>query len=137
MSQLLSNISDIESYLESVWHFRECHLIAFATREFGYSIDFQLNQIWADRDVLRPDLDDRIELVRLCFCGVQRLEFIGDLNSYMLQHPECINWGLTEVSCVRIVPSAAGESDAALIKIAFLWESQRRIEVEFCTLEVN
>lgn len=137
MSQILTKIEEIELYLESVWHFGECLLIAFSSCKFGYSVEFQLNQIWADRDVLRPDLDDRIDLVRLCFCGVQRLEFIGGLNSYMLQHPEYINWGLTEVSWVQVEPSSAGENEAALMKISFLWESQRRIEVEFCTLEVN
>ena len=40
--------------------------------------------------------------------GVQRLQLEGGVNQDMLEHPEAINWGLSEVSLVRAEASADG-----------------------------
>ena len=56
--------------------------------------------------------------------GVQHLMVNGGLNPYMLEHPEEINWGLSEVARVRVTPSETG------VKFEAIWEDERRVEVD-------
>jgi catechol-2,3-dioxygenase len=58
----------------------------------------------------------------------------------MLRNPESINWGLNEVALLRVIDDQESKPDKVstppLTHVAFLWESNRRIDVVFAELEV-
>lgn len=86
---------------------------------FGYSVHVEFSVITdPEGHVLGEPLDVGLDLD-----GVQRLTLEGGLTSRMLEHPEEINWGLSEVAQVRVSPSEDG------VHFEALWEGERRVEV--------
>jgi len=74
--------------------------------------------------------------------GVQELHICNALSEYMTLHPNELNWGLSEVSSVRLV-----NDDRLLARYATLpvplhhlrlnWEGKRHIDAIFGTMEVE
>ncbi|MEI2809997.1 MAG: hypothetical protein V9F00_07300 [Nocardioides sp.] len=85
----------------------------------GYSVRIVFSVIVdPEGRVLDEPLDVGVDLA-----GVQRLTLKGGLTARMLEHPEEIGWGLSEVALVRVT-SANGD-----VRFEALWEGNRRIEV--------
>lgn len=68
-------------------------------------------------------LDEPVQ-VKFDLEGVQELSLPGALTPRMLEHPERINWGLSEVARVRVAPSDDG------VRFEALWEGERRVEIQ-------
>ena len=56
--------------------------------------------------------------------GVSVLRLTGGLSESMVQHPERINWGLSEVA--KVSAYSAGPN----IGLSIAWETKREIRVE-------
>ena len=103
---------------------QESLLVEMALTHHGYSVRLAFNLTWASEGVLRPDLDKREQRLTIEMHGVQRLLMEGGLSQSMLDNPEAINWGLSEVSLLRAAPCAAG------LQLQVLWEGERSIVID-------
>ena len=91
----------LDAQLERWLRCEESLLVEMALTHHGYAVRFAFNLTWASEGVLRPDLDKREQRLTIEMQGVQRLHMEGGLSQSMLDHPEAINWGLSEVDLVR------------------------------------
>lgn len=86
----------------------------------GYSVHVEF------RVIIDPNgrvLDEPID-VGIDLEGVQRLTLMGGLTARMLEYPEDVDWGLSEVAQVRVASS--GDD----VRFDALWEGERRVEIE-------
>jgi hypothetical protein len=102
----------------------ESLLVEMALTHHGYAVRLGFNLSWLSEGVLRPDLGKREQRLTIEMHGVQLLLMEGGLTQSMLDHPEAINWGLSEVSLLRAQPCAAG------LQLQVLWEDERRIVID-------
>jgi hypothetical protein len=112
-------VSEIGEWLAGSGGLSEALLHELALARFGYSIR-AVFQVIADLDgaVLQEPRQVVVDLD-----GVDRLELRGGLTPRMVEHPEEINWGLSEVALVRVMAVDGG------VRFEVLWEGDRRIEV--------
>ncbi|MBT0993213.1 hypothetical protein KIN34_02775 [Cellulomonas sp. DKR-3] len=87
----------------------------------GYSVHLTFSMV-IDGKTGRPRQVSRA--VRIELDGVQLFMLHGGLNIYMLEHPENIDWGLSEVAHVSIAELQGG------IQCDVKWEGDRSISVE-------
>lgn len=114
----------LERELSRWHHLDECLLIEMALTQFGYGVRLAFNHIWASEGHVRPDLDQREERVIIELSAIQRLVLEGGLSQHMIDHPDRINWGLSEVATVHAEPCEAG------LRLLLLWEQDRKIVIE-------
>jgi hypothetical protein len=137
---IFKTVATIHGALQRYNHFDECILLDVNVHQYQTVLELQLNYIWKSHNVLRDDIDDP-EVVLVRFTGVQEVHIYNDLSSAMLEQPEGLNWGMNEVSLVRL------ENDVDLLEkyehldqtfhhVAVLWENDRRIDVVFRELEI-
>jgi hypothetical protein len=133
-----SNRKEIEEFFREHKNFSECIIEKLALKDYGATLEVVFNYIWTESVELRPNLDERYEIV-LRFRLVQELHINNALNSSMLRDPESINWGLNEVALVKVVDDNELQRDepspVPLTHLAFFWEGDRRIDVIFHKLE--
>jgi hypothetical protein len=110
----------ISRWLEHSGALSEALLKKLCLVNYGYSVHVEFSMIVdAEGRVLDDPLDVGLDLD-----GVQRLTLEGGLTTRMLEHPEEIGWGLSEVALVRVVPSDDG------VRFEALWEGERRVEIQ-------
>ena len=125
---------EIENVLRQHKEFSECIIEEFVLRDYATTFEVVINYIWNVDGTIRSNVNEPVR-VRLTFRSVQELRFINALTDQMLKNPEAINWGLNEVSLIRLEKDPV-ESIETLTQVAFLWEGDRRIDVYFIELEV-
>lgn len=121
---MFRDAAGLDAELQRWLRCEESLLVEMALTHHGYSARLAFNLTWASEGVLRPDLDKREQRLTIEMQGVQRLHLEGGLSQSMLDHPEAINWGLSEVSLLRAQPCAAG------LQLHVLWEDERSIVIE-------
>lgn len=116
----LETVEGIDAWLASVGALSEALIEELCLTKFGYSVRAVFNR------VIRPDgrVLDEPSRVTFEFDGVQRMTMDGGLTPQMLDHPERINGGLSEVAVVRI---ALAED---WLHFEALWEQDRRIQIQ-------
>ncbi|WP_148613299.1 hypothetical protein [Nocardioides rubriscoriae] len=114
----------LDNELSRWLHCQESLLVEMALTHHGYAVRLAFNLTWASEGVLRPDLDTREQRLIIEMHGVQRLHMEGALSPAMLDHPEAINWGLSEVAQLRAETCLAG------IQLQVLWENERSIVID-------
>lgn len=117
----VEGVAGISQWLkESVNNLGESLLEDLRLTNFGYSVRIEFSVIID----LTGQLMEEPETVVFELDGVQRLVLNGDLTEYMMDHPEVINWSLSDVAQVRVATGEVG------IHFEAAWEDERRIEVE-------
>lgn len=119
--------TDAERLDEELGRWLRCEeslLVEMALTRHGYGVRLAFTLAWASEGVLRPDLDRREDRLTVEVLGVQRLHLEGGLTQVMLDQPEAIDWGLSDVSLLRAEPCPAG------LQLQVLWEGERRIVIE-------
>lgn len=117
----VDTVERISRWLEQSGGLFEALLTELRLVNHGYSVRVEFSVV-VDRagHVLDDPLDVGFDLD-----GVRRLTLEGGLTSAMLEHPERINWGLSEVSQVRVASCDDG------IRFEARWEGgERRVEVD-------
>jgi hypothetical protein len=97
---------------------------------FGFSLDLVFNDIWTPDGRVRPDVLERPVLLTFRLLGVESLRLTGGLTAAMIEHPNEINWGLSEVS--RVLATSVGSR----LRLSVRWEGERLIDVEFHRFEI-
>jgi hypothetical protein len=115
----LETLEEINDWLPQVDNLWESLMDELCLTQFGYSARVVFTLV-IDRNgrVLDQPLRVTFDL-----SGVQELSLHGALTPRMLEHPERINWGLSEVARVRATPADDG------VLFEALWEGERRVEV--------
>ena len=116
----IDTAEDISQWLERSGALSEALMRELCLVNYGYSVHVEFRAIV---DAEGHVLDDPMD-VELDFVGVQRLTLSGGLTTRMLEHPEEISWGLSEVALVRVDPSDEG------IRFEALWEGERRVDIQ-------
>lgn len=134
----------INDYLRTHEEFGECILEDVVWRHFGTVVDFVFDYIWSDNGTVRTDLDQRKDLRTLTFSNVQELHVRNALGEDMCLHPEDLDWGLSEVSSVRLVNDEAVLTPYQTLPLPFhhlrcAWEGtdSRRIDIVFSTMTAH
>lgn len=115
----LESLDEINDWLPQVDNLWESLMDELSLTHFGYSARVVFTLV-IDRNgrVLEQPLQATFDLE-----GVQELSLHGALTPRMLEHPDRINWGLSEVARVRVTPADDG------ILFEALWEGERRVEI--------
>ena len=131
----------IKAYLKQHHDFGECILQDIRWRHFGTVIDLVFDYIWTDAGAVRPEYKPPT-LKTISLHGVQELHVHNALNEYMSLHPDELDWGLSEVSSVRLIDDELllapySTLPLPLHHLRLNWEDERRIEAVFGTMEVE
>ena len=118
---------------------QECILKDIVWKDYTTNLDLVFKNIWTDKGSLRVDLDQERLLV-LKFKFVQEFHFTGGLQKDILHHSELVNWGLNEISFLKV------EENSNLLKkynqqnelnhMNIIWEGKRKISLIFRTLNL-
>jgi hypothetical protein len=115
----LETLEDINDWLAQADNLWESLMDELSLTDFGYSARAVFTLV-IDRNgrVLEQPSQVTFDLE-----GVQELSLHGALTPRMLEHPELINWGLSEVARVRVAPVEDG------VRFEALWEGERKVEI--------
>jgi hypothetical protein len=106
--------------------FEECLLADVRPVRFGYGIDLVINDGRDGEGRVRNDILERSLLTTIRLLGVESLNFVGALTPAMKEHPERIDWGLSEIAMVD--PFQPKEVPLC---ISVKWEVRRRLDILF------
>jgi len=133
-------MGEIKNLLKIYKNFEKCLLVSIKWLEFGKTIELIFDYIWDDEGNLRNNLDKE-EFIVLRFKLVQEFHFKSGLNSSMVLEPEQINWGINEISCIRLVENSdiLKQYDSLpkqSYHVEIMWEGDRHIDVIFSEMEI-
>ncbi len=117
----MASINDpnaLDAALQEVDNLEESLLTALELTHYGYSAELRFAHLRRGRPV--PDTSQ----VTVVMEAVSALRLTGGLSEAMIQHPEQINWGLSEVAQVVAYPAEPG------IGRLVAWAGEREIRVE-------
>lgn len=109
----------------------ECLLHEIRISPDLYEVVLKFNYVWGTDGLVRDRVLEEPVLLTLRLIGVEELGFVGALTDGMKQHPERIDWGLTEVAAVRARPRD-GQTE-----LSVEWESERRLVVRCLTIKFD
>ena len=110
---MIENGEAIERWLVENDRLGEALLSSVVWKNFGYSIEFGLDH---------PLKNLRVQLLA---DGVERFVLDGGLTATMMDCPERIDWGLSEIAKIAVNRTSEG-----LLHTRIEWEGARRIRVE-------
>jgi hypothetical protein len=111
--------------LREVDHLQESLLTALELTRHGYSAELRFAHLRRGRPV--PETSQ----VTVVMEAVSALRLNGGLSEAMVQHPERINWGLSEVALVSAYAAEPG------VGLLVAWEDEREIRVEAARARFN
>lgn len=119
--------------------FQECILTALEFKDGLTSVEFTIDFLYDVNGNFRAAPEP--QMIKLKLNQTQLFKFNGDLSKSQLERPDLINWGLNEVSIVKIKDSSPlldmCSSSPGFFHCEFLWESNRKIDVIFRSMEVS
>ena len=128
-------------YLREQRNFQECLLMAIIWGHFGTVIELVFDYTWASDGSLRPEYASA-DVRTLVLRNVQELHVSNALNEHMILHPEQLDWGLSEVSSVRLCDDQRFLTRYQSLAIPFhhlqcAWEGERQVDIVFSPLEAK
>ncbi len=121
---VLKDITKVKKLLKSYNDFQECIIEELVFKEQLTIMIVSIINIWTNTGQIRSDIDTRKEIVKLQFNGLKSLSITNDLNIKNDAYKERINWSYNEFALIEV-----GQEIKSQLKISFVWESNRRIEV--------
>lgn len=128
------DLLDAQAALRRYRSFEECLLDDVRWLRFGSQIDLVFNYVWDEGGQVRDRVLEEPRLVTVRCFGVQELMLSNHLTQAMLDEPDRLNWGLSEVAVVRFEPRRLDGGDG--VQVAVLWEGGRALHVIAAGLEV-
>ena len=135
-------VHDLRRFLKEHGNFTECIIEELALSDYGTTFTVSMSCGWVQRSRMQQNESSPPTYICLSFHLVQELHFRNGLNAAMLTSPESLNWGLNEVSVVQVVEEdpilwPSPQQEKRFLRVAFLWEGERRIDVVFSDLDVE
>ena len=110
---------------------QECIITKIGWSELGLELAVTLDYVWTDAGEICFTVGEEPRQLMLRFQIVNEFRMFNALTTAMLQEPERINWGISEIA--KFVIGPAQESDE-FAKAEFVWEWDRRIVIWFRVL---
>ncbi len=119
---------------------QECILTSINFSNQLTDVELSFNYIYDKDGKLRSDLD-RNQIVTIKLGLVQVFKIEGNLNYHQLSNPEMINWGLNEISIIKVLDNSTLLKEhislsAKLFHLEVLWETNRRIDIIFNSMKI-
>lgn len=114
----LADARSLSDALRDFHNLEECLLLSLRLTHYGYTAELRFEHLRRGRQV--PET----AFVTVTMEAVSALRLVGDLSTSMVDHPENINWGLSEVALVDAYQATSG------IGLKVAWEGERSITVE-------
>lgn len=121
----LADARSLSDALRQFDNLEECLLLSLGLVHHGYTAELRFEHLRRGRAV--PET----AFVTVTMEAVSTLRLVGGLSRSMVEHPENINWGLSEVALVNSYPATAG------IGLKVAWESDRLIIVEAARASIS
>jgi hypothetical protein len=115
----------LNSDLREVDNLEESLLIGLELTHHGYSAELRFEHLRSGQPAPESSL------VTVLMEAISSLRLIGGLSKTMVQHPEAINWGLSEVAHVSAYSADPG------LGLLIAWEDEREIRVEAARAQVS
>ncbi len=128
------DLDDLREAVSSFHNFAECLLHDVSWFRFGTEVHLVFNVIWDAAGQVRSDVLEHPRLVELRLYGVQDLEVRNHLTPGMLDRPELVNWGLSEVSRLSIAECDLGDREGVLVEV--FWQGPRSIRGKAASAEL-
>jgi hypothetical protein len=110
-------------------NFQECIIEDILFTEFGTSVEITFNNIWSNAKEIRKDIDKK-QIVKIKFFFVNKFLIENNLSRDFVN---MINWGINEVSIIKLIE----RSDNDFMRVEILWETERKIIIEFRDMNIE
>lgn len=121
----INDVDALNAVLGEVDNLEESLLTSLELTHHGYSAELRFTHLRLGRPVPESSL------VTVVMEGVSALRLTGGLSESMVQHPERINWGFSEVAKVSAYPARPD------IGLLIAWEAKRKIRVEAARVQFS
>ena len=116
-----NNLVEAQETLRWFRSFDQCLLHDVRWRRFGSEVDLVFNYIWGDDGECRELVLEQPRLVTVRCSGVFEIVLSNGLNQSMIEQPDQLTWGLTEVAIVRLESRRLYDRDAVRVAVAWEW----------------
>lgn len=120
-------LREVAEELRRLRHLGEWLLHDVRWLHFGTSVELLFNNVFDSSGAVRADALESPRLIAIRMRGVQIFNLSNGLSPAMLDEPERIDWGVSEVARVQAwncdLPSRSG------VRLEVIWDGPRNLEV--------
>jgi hypothetical protein len=131
------DVDRIRESLARLKDLRECIIESIVWHELEMALAMELLYIWTDDGRISYTVNEAPRLLTLRFTLVNNLVLGNGLNAAMVEHPERINWSISEIAKAELFEHRSEQRGPEFIGMRFIWEGDLRIEVAFRGLTIN
>lgn len=129
-----SQIAEIRDAVAALHELQECLIEDISWAERGLELIVKLAYIWTDAGEISFAAGVAPRKLTLRFHLVNKVHMFNALSEAMLQEPERMNWGISEIA--KFAVNAARDSHE-FAEAEFIWEWDRRILVWFRAITIE
>src|SRR5260370_8170590 len=104
---------------------RECIIRRIAWDEPGMQLVVQLDYIWTDDGRITFTVGQVPKVLTLTFALVTLLLLKNPLTPPMLEHPDRLDWGISEIAQLDVIESSELDVNDDFVAVRFVWEGRR------------
>ena len=133
------DIASAAAAINEMHHLQECIIKEILWGEPAMRLTVRLDYIWTDDGYICFTKGPEPRPITLTFELTTMLMLNNALTQYMVEHPEELGWGISEIALFEIVDMGVGDANTVpgYMTGRFLWEGKRRIDVAFKALDVS
>jgi hypothetical protein len=132
-------VNELDEMLRDYKYFQECVILEFRIKHYQTTVELLFDYIWTQDGEYQPIVN--ATKLAVIFRVVQEIHVHNDLNDTQVLNPEAMNWGMNEISWIRIRDDEKFLKPYKELPITFhhaaiSWENGRRIDIVFSELEI-
>lgn len=97
----MTDVAILRAQLHAYRDFDECVVLDIRWRNWGTSLDVDLDFVWRDDGAIRSQEEDR-RIVSIRFLGVSEVHLVNDLTDAMVGGGALLGWSIGEIACLRV-----------------------------------
>jgi hypothetical protein len=127
--------ADMAAALAQLHHLQECIIRRIAWSEPAMQLTVELDYIWTDDGFICFTKREQARRLTLTFEHTSRVVIDNALSDAMIEHPEKLDWGISEIARLDL-DAAQDDVSSGFILARFRWEGARHIDVSFQKLNI-
>lgn len=120
---------EVYNKLREYNNFQECIIEDIFFTEYGTSVEITFNNIWSNVKEIRKNIDKK-QIVKIKFFIVNKFLIENNLSEDFINR---LNWGFNEISILKFIET----SDNDFMRVEILWETERKIIIEFRDMDIE